>query len=216
MTFVNDNNVMSNPAAQSPSRRERQRADTRERIFQAAVAEFLRAGYAEAQIERIAEAAGVVRGTFYFHFPSKEHVLRELMERRQAEIVQEMRSLRGSGASLREVLARLVEAITQVHTDLEASSLVREIMMMFVRARVEEAEPTERELGLLEELTHHVAEAAARGELRRDVEPDRMAAIVLTSVFGLNLARRKLEGQGLAEFDLLLDLLLEGMGVKPA
>jgi hypothetical protein len=93
---------------------------------------------------------------------------------------------------------------------------MREMMVMFVRARVEEEEPTERELGILDELTHHIAEAAARGELRRDVEPDRMAAIVLSSVFGLNLARRQLEGQRLAEFDLLLDLLLEGMGVKSA
>jgi TetR/AcrR family transcriptional repressor of uid operon len=216
MTFVNDIDVMSNPATEPQSRRGRQRADTRERIFQAAVEEFLREGYAQAQIERIAESAGVVRGTFYFHFPSKEHVLRELMERRQAEIVRAMQSLRGSGASLRGVLAQLIESITLVHADLEASNLMREIMAMFVRARAEETEPTERELGILEELTHHVSEAAARGELRHDVEPDRMAAIVLTSVFGLNLARRTLDGPGHAEFDLLLDLLLEGMGAKLA
>lgn len=207
---------MSDSIVQAPSRRKRQRADTRERIFQAAVAEFLRAGYAEAQIERIADAAGVVRGTFYFHFPSKEHVLRELMDRRQAEIALQLRALRGRGGPLREVLAELIEAITAVRLDLDTSNLMREVLAMFVRGRFEQDEPSQRDLGLLEELTHHVAEAVARGELRRDLEPDRMAAIVLTSIFGLNIARGKLEGQGLAEFELLIDLLLDGMGAKPS
>jgi hypothetical protein len=90
-----------------------------------------------------------------------------------------------------------------------------EVLAMFVRARLQQEEPTARELGLLEELTHHVAEAVARGELRRDVEPDRMAAIVLTSVFGLAIARRGKDAEGRASFDLLVDLLLDGMGAKP-
>ena len=34
-------------------------------------------GFSNAQIDRIVERAGVARGTFYFHFPTKEHVLVE-------------------------------------------------------------------------------------------------------------------------------------------
>ena len=60
-----------------PTQRERQRAETRERLFQAALDEFRREGVAGARIERIASAVGVVRGTFYFHFPTKDHVLHE-------------------------------------------------------------------------------------------------------------------------------------------
>ena len=48
------------------------------RLFDAAVAEIDRSGMAGADISAIAHAAGVARGTFYFHFPTKEHVLVEL------------------------------------------------------------------------------------------------------------------------------------------
>ncbi len=56
-------------------RRERQRLETRARLYETALAEFKDVGFNDAQIDRIAEKAGVARGTFYFHFPTKEHVL---------------------------------------------------------------------------------------------------------------------------------------------
>jgi hypothetical protein len=64
---------------------------------------------------------------------------------------------------------------------------------------------------VLDELSHHVALAVERGELRRDVEPERMAALVLTSVFGLNVSRPSQDGSARADFDLLVELLLDGM-----
>ena len=202
--------MVPSSAPHPQSQRERQRADTRERIYQAAVAEFLRSGYGEAQIPRIAEAAGVVRGTFYFHFPSKEHVLRELMERVESELVERLRAQRGAARSLRDVLSTLVDAITAVNEALEASKLVNDVLAMYVRAR-DEAASGERDRGVLDELSHHVALAVERGELRRDVEPERMAALVLTSVFGLNVSRPSQDGSARADFDLLVELLLDGM-----
>jgi AcrR family transcriptional regulator len=215
MTFVKDEAEVPSSAPQPQNQRERQRADTRERIFQAAVAEFLRSGYGEAQIPRIAEAAGVVRGTFYFHFPSKEHVLRELMQRVEADLVERLRAQRGVARSLRDVLATLVDAVTAVNEALEASKLVNDVLAMYVRAG-DEAEPADRDRGVLDELSHHVALAVERGELRRDVEPERMAALVLTSVFGLNVSRRSRDGSARADLDLLVELLLDGMGGKSA
>ena len=215
MTSVNRLVEVPSSATQSHSQRERQRADTRERIFQAAVAEFLRAGYGEAQIPRIAEAAGVVRGTFYFHFPSKEHVLRELMKRVEADLVERLRAQRGVARGLRDVLSALVDAVTAVNEALEASKLVNDVLAMYLRAG-DEAESVDRDSGVLEELSHHVALAVERGELRRDVEAERMAALVLTSVFGLNVSRRGQDGSPRADFDLLVELLLEGMGAKSA
>jgi AcrR family transcriptional regulator len=53
--------------------------ETRARLFDAALAEIGRSGLAGADVTAIASAAGVVQGTFYFHFPTKEHVLVELV-----------------------------------------------------------------------------------------------------------------------------------------
>ena len=61
-----------------PSSRETRRLQTRQRILGAAIAEFKRSGMAAADVGAIVAAAGVAHGTFYFHFPTKEHVLLEL------------------------------------------------------------------------------------------------------------------------------------------
>ena len=57
------------------SQRDRQREETRRRIYLAALDVFRRTGVAPAHIDDIAGAAGVSRASFYFHFPTKEHVL---------------------------------------------------------------------------------------------------------------------------------------------
>ena len=70
--------------------REVRRLETRGRLFNAALAEIARHGLAAADVASIAASAGVVRGTFYFHFPTKEHVLIELERDEEARIVGEM------------------------------------------------------------------------------------------------------------------------------
>ena len=65
-----------------PNGREAQRRQTRQRVYAAAIAEFKRAGMADADVGVIVKEAGVARGTFYFHYPTKEHVLAELERHR--------------------------------------------------------------------------------------------------------------------------------------
>jgi AcrR family transcriptional regulator len=56
-------------------RRDLQRLATHKRLFEAAIGEFQRVGFAKAQAAQIAANAGVAHGTFFFHFPTKDHVL---------------------------------------------------------------------------------------------------------------------------------------------
>jgi AcrR family transcriptional regulator len=69
---------MTTQVSNKPRGREAQRLETRQRVYEAAIAEFKRAGMADADIGVIIKDAGVARGTFYFHFPTKEHVLEEV------------------------------------------------------------------------------------------------------------------------------------------
>ena len=73
----------------TPSTREARRLQTRERILGAAIAEFKISGMTGAEVSAIVNAAGVAHGTFFFHFPSKEHVLLELESREEARIAAE-------------------------------------------------------------------------------------------------------------------------------
>src|SRR5215203_7144446 len=74
-------------ASSTLSARDAQRLETRARLFDAAVAEISRSGLAGADVSTIAAAVGVARGTFYFHFPTKEHVVVEVERAEEAKIV---------------------------------------------------------------------------------------------------------------------------------
>ncbi len=62
---------------------------TRARILDAARASVLERGFAATSIDDIQEAAGISRGTFFYHFPSKDDVSREIIER-HAEVDREV------------------------------------------------------------------------------------------------------------------------------
>src|ERR1700734_2255875 len=56
-------------------RRERRRAEIRERLFRSALRLFAERGFMETTVEDITEAADVGKGTFFNYFRTKEHVL---------------------------------------------------------------------------------------------------------------------------------------------
>jgi TetR/AcrR family transcriptional regulator, cholesterol catabolism regulator len=58
-----------------PGRRERRAAETRERIFRAAIELFAERGLANVTVEQITERADVGKGTFFNYFQNKEAVL---------------------------------------------------------------------------------------------------------------------------------------------
>lgn len=60
------------PAGPHPGRRERKKAEVRQRISDAATALFLRHGFDQVSVSEIAEAADVARPTVFAHFPRKE------------------------------------------------------------------------------------------------------------------------------------------------
>src|SRR5437588_11711353 len=70
--------------------RETRRRQTRQRVLGAAITEFKRSGMAGADVNAIVAAAGVAHGTFFFHFPSKEHVLLELEFQEEARSAAEV------------------------------------------------------------------------------------------------------------------------------
>ncbi len=69
-----------NEDGKPPSRRERQKAERRNRIFRAAVEVFAEKGYRSATMKEIAEAADVGEGTIYSYFSSKDDLLLAVIE----------------------------------------------------------------------------------------------------------------------------------------
>ena len=99
------------PASSTLSVRDAQRLETRARLFDAAVAEIGRSGLAGADVSTIAAAAGVARGTFYFHFPTKEHVVVEVERAQEAKIVARLGTRQRERTDLLSVLSLLVREV---------------------------------------------------------------------------------------------------------
>ncbi|ASW98583.1 TetR/AcrR family transcriptional regulator [Mycobacterium intracellulare] len=97
--------------AQTTSVREIRRLETRARLFEAAIDEISARGLARADVTAITKAVGVVRGTFYFHFPTKEHVLVELQHREEVAVVDALRSAPRAADDLEPLLTLLVRLI---------------------------------------------------------------------------------------------------------
>lgn len=54
---------------------------TRSRIMDAAQVEIMKRGFSATSVDAIHEAAGVSRGTFFYHFPTKDDLARALLDR---------------------------------------------------------------------------------------------------------------------------------------
>jgi AcrR family transcriptional regulator len=109
---------MTAEVSEKPRGREAQRLETRQRVYDAAIAEFKRSGMADADIGAIVANAGVARGTFYFHFPTKEHVLEEvernLVKRLAADLARFLKSPHNLWSTLSEVVRLVVAAETRL------------------------------------------------------------------------------------------------------
>src|SRR5271170_1395787 len=65
---------MSDMLEARPETRRRRKAERPKEILEAAFVEFARNGYATTTLDRIAERAGVTKGTIYVYFENKEHL----------------------------------------------------------------------------------------------------------------------------------------------
>jgi AcrR family transcriptional regulator len=193
---------VSLPAA-LPGRRERQVDSTRARLFEAAIAEFRRVGVARANVARIAREAGVSRPSFYFHFPTKEHVLLELQFLEERVLAARLERAR----SLREALHELGEGVIEFEARLGDASLFRDIFSIYAR-RPAGLPIDDQPFPSVAALTRHFREAAARGELRAGLEAESAARVCLTGLFGLLIGMPSAPAQRRADFALLFSLYL--------
>ncbi len=159
--------------------RDRKGDRTRERIFQAALAEFRERGFDHANPGHIALRAGTSRASFYFHYPSKDAVLLELQWRLEREIIDRTRGAVG----LREFLAQVVDAVCDADTGLCAGGLLRTMLGVYIR------QPAGLDLGdqpfpLMMEVGRRFAAGLER-ELRPGLEPAQASDLFLSALFGL-------------------------------
>jgi len=150
-------------------------ADNRARILRAARALVADGGFREAQVAAVAASAGLATGSVYRYFPSKAHLMVELLRSicaREAEVARAIAS--GEGPA-RERLADALHAF--VERALRGDRLAHAIVAEPAAQEIEDArQEIKRELALI--FGGLVGEAAREGSLPAQ-DPDLAGACIV-------------------------------------
>jgi AcrR family transcriptional regulator len=164
--------------------RDRQRAETRRRVRQVTLDLIRRDGLVDARIDEIARAVGVSRGTVYFHYPTKEHVVGEVLSEAEARVAAGLEALPRS-ATVARVLdvfcgayAREWEREAPLFPAVAAVALQRAAAAIKTR----EYDPVHRVLAA------RFRVASERGELTAAMRPSVLANVFLTNVLAATLS----------------------------
>jgi AcrR family transcriptional regulator len=166
-----------------PSAREARRLQTRQRILGAAIAEFKRAGMAGADVNVIAASAGVAHGTFFFHFPSKEHVLFELESREEARLAAQFARFIEEPHDLVAVLTELVDRVTGLEQRLGPILFKELLALHFSPTRPHKDEWTDHPVIVL--LVGAIERARGDGVIHPEVDAFYSAIFFLLGVDGV-------------------------------
>ena len=166
-----------------PSARETRRLQTRERLLGAAVAEFKRAGMAGADVNAIVTAAGVAHGTFFFHFPSKEHVLLELECREEARMARDFARFLGTAAGHIAALTEVVRLVTELEQRLGPLLFKELLALHFSPSRPTKDDWTDHPLIVL--LVREIERARGDGVVHPEVDGFYSATFFLLGIYGV-------------------------------
>jgi len=168
--------------AERPSAREAKRLQTRERLMGAAIAEFKRSGMAAADVSAIVAAAGVAHGTFFFHFPTKEHVLLELEHREEERIAKELGRFVTSQRDLSSTLKEAVHLVMGLERRLGAVLFKDFLALHFSQTRpVDES----KEHPVIVQVAQQIEDAQDGGQVDPDVNPMNSAVFFLLGLYAL-------------------------------
>ncbi|MCV7229552.1 TetR/AcrR family transcriptional regulator [Mycolicibacterium komossense] len=157
--------------------------ETRARLFDAALAEIGRSGLASADVTAIASAVGVARGTFYFHFPTKEHVLIELERNEEARIVAELDLAQTDTDDLVAVLSLLVRRVVAAERQLGPVVFREMLGLHFSANRPIEDDVSEHPLA--EFVIGAITAAREAGRVSSQADAAEMGVFFLTGLFAL-------------------------------
>lgn len=194
--------------------RDRQREATKDRLYEAALEVFRKEGVDRARVDDIARAAGVSRGTFYFHFPSKDDVLLRRLSVSQTHISGELARIDAS-ASLREVLERCAREIASEWENDPA--LLREIGTVALKLTAQNLPEATRQHPVQLALIPRFDAALDRGEIGQLIPAELMTEFFLVNLFGAAL---NWVGNPIAPLELILlsvvDFFLRAASPAPA
>jgi AcrR family transcriptional regulator len=162
-----------------PSRRDRKKQRTRRDLYEAAVRLFLRDGVAAVTIDAICAQADVARATFFLHFPTKDALLAEYGRQVTDDLAAHLDDERPAIQTLRQALEFLCDRA------LEHAPLMQPILHAILTRPAAIAAHAEQGRDLTTLLAAIVRRGQRAGELRRGLDPQLAAAVVVSAYFAI-------------------------------
>lgn len=168
------------------------RTDTRDRLIEAAMELFVFQGYQATGLAQIARKAGVLPGSLFHFFPTKEDLLVATLEKRKVLLHAEV--LEPIWARVSDPLERVFGLLAGYRTMLEVTefkhgcpigNLVLEVGEQLPHARTLLVENFDGWLAAIEQCF-----VAAKDRLPDDVDPRELAVFVLTTMEGAVMLAR--------------------------
>lgn len=191
----------------------------RSEIARKAMVLFAREGFENTPIREIAVQAGIGKGTFYDYFSDKEDILNEIVQLMFADWTEAMVAAIGSvddpieqlhillkegvrlGAAMEELMVLYVDAWRRSVNQKGSDESIRTFRTLLISSR--------------EAVAGIVKEAQVRGEIRKELDPNLIAAALMALIDGLFLHHMVLKPD--FDADGVCRTFFEGFfnGIKP-
>jgi AcrR family transcriptional regulator len=192
---------------------EQMREATRQRIMRVAASEFARLGFDQANINVIAEQAGIGKGTIYLYFENKRDLFLEMLRFIAQAQLMVIRAALAAEGTLRQRLERLFRAFAHLAEE-ESDNFNVYMSALYGVNRAFQAEATKLLRDYVAVIALMLEQSQARGEIRsQQMEATALMVLSLTESYILSA---KVLGQSERELvqqaGNVAQLLLHGIG----
>ena len=194
---------------------EQMREATRRRILRVAASEFARLGFDQANINVIAEQAGIGKGTIYLYFENKRDLFLAMLRRIAQEHLAAIRTALAADGSVQQRLEGLFRAFAHLAEE-ESDSFNVSMSALYGVNRAFQAEATKLLRDYVAVIALMLEQSQARGEIRcPNVEATALMVLSLTESYVLSA---KVLGQSEAEIarqaPAVADVILRGVAAS--
>ena len=173
-------------------RRERRKLELRGRILEAAADLFMQRGFHATKVADVCDRVDIAHKTFFNHFPSKQHLIREIAQPSLAELFADIESSRKQEHTTRE---RLLHFFNRVAERAEgAGPMNRELTNELVHVLNESPEKSEHARRMHHAFGAIVSDGLEAGEVTRRHDAETITDVILGAFYVLMFNYANLDG----------------------
>lgn len=191
---------------------EQMREATRARIIGVAAREFARLGFDQANINVIAELAGIGKGTIYLYFENKRDLFLAMLRHIASRHLAEIRIALAADGTLQQRLERLFRAFAHL-AEVESDSFNVSMSALYGVNRAFQAEATKLLRDYVAVIALMLEQSQARGEIQcQDVEATALMILSLTESYVLSAKVLGTSSRMMVQqAELVAELILRGI-----